>query len=93
MLLLLHQVLDRQRGPSRPGADEVVSAAVTGGYAVFARLLFGNRLVAQAGQRVILEEDAEFRLARSVFRDEGRGNARGFSLVMVKPLFFNMSFR
>ena len=61
-----------------PGATApVVAAAVSDGYAVLARLLFRNGLVAQAGQSVILEHDAEFRLARSVFRDEGRGNARG----------------
>ena len=77
-VLLLHQLLDRQRGPHRPGTDEVVAAAMTGGNTVLARLFFRNGLVAQVGQGVILEQDAEFRLAFSEFRDKRRGNARSF---------------
>lgn len=65
-------------GPHGPGTDEVVAAAVAGGNTVLARLFFRNCLVAQAGQGVILEQDAEFGLTFSVFRDERRGHACGF---------------
>ena len=90
-LLFLHQVLDRQRSPHRSAADQVVAAAVTGGDAILARLLLWNRLVAQARQSVILEQDANDRLALSVFRHEGRGNTGGFFAGDgLKPFFFKM---
>jgi hypothetical protein len=47
---------------------------VTGRYTILARLLFRSRRVAQAGQSVILEQDAEFRLTLPVFRDERSWN-------------------
>ena len=76
--LLLHQVLDRQCSSQRPGTNKVVAAAVTGGDTVFTRLLLGDGLVAKVWQCVIFEQNAELWLSGSVFRDEGRGNARRF---------------
>ena len=71
---LLHQVLDGQRGPHCSGTNQVMSTAVTCGDPVPTWLLLGNRLVAQPGQSVILQQDAQLWLTLAIFGNEGRGD-------------------
>ena len=71
--LFLQPVLHRGGGEHGAGAEQVVAAAVAGGVRC-ARGAFGNGILRQAGERVVLGDEGEHGLAAAVGGYEGGGN-------------------